>query len=25
MWCIQWYPADRHSMTAVLQMLEGDG
>ncbi|CAI0412870.1 unnamed protein product [Linum tenue] len=25
LWCIQWYPADRPSMTAVLQMLEGDG
>ncbi|XP_047982332.1 rust resistance kinase Lr10-like [Salvia hispanica] len=23
--CIQWYPADRPSMKAVVQMLEGDG
>lgn len=24
LWCIQWNPTDRPSMTAVLQMLEGD-
>ncbi|XP_073286339.1 rust resistance kinase Lr10-like [Primulina huaijiensis] len=24
-WCIQWYPADRPSMKAVVQMLERDG
>lgn len=25
LWCIQWYPIDRPSMHAVIQMLEGDG
>ncbi|XP_058219357.1 rust resistance kinase Lr10-like [Rhododendron vialii] len=25
LWCIQWYPGDRPSMKAVVQMLEGDG
>ncbi|XAR52229.1 Glycerophosphodiester phosphodiesterase [Bertholletia excelsa] len=25
LWCIQWYPKDRPSMKAVVQMLEGDG
>ncbi|KAF7131838.1 hypothetical protein RHSIM_Rhsim09G0156800 [Rhododendron simsii] len=25
LWCIQWYPVDRPSMHAVIQMLEGDG
>ncbi|KAG8367237.1 hypothetical protein BUALT_Bualt16G0051700 [Buddleja alternifolia] len=25
LWCIQWYPTDRPSMKAVVQMLEGDG
>ncbi|CAA3008014.1 rust resistance kinase Lr10-like [Olea europaea subsp. europaea] len=24
LWCIQWYPTDRPSMKAVVQMLEGD-
>ncbi|XP_027124433.2 rust resistance kinase Lr10-like [Coffea arabica] len=24
LWCIQWYPADRPSMKAVIQMLEGE-
>ncbi|XP_043694827.1 rust resistance kinase Lr10-like [Telopea speciosissima] len=24
LWCIQWYPVDRPSMKAVVQMLEGD-
>ncbi|RWR83715.1 rust resistance kinase Lr10-like protein [Cinnamomum micranthum f. kanehirae] len=24
LWCIQWYPADRPSMTTVVQMLEGN-
>ncbi|THG15068.1 hypothetical protein TEA_019368 [Camellia sinensis var. sinensis] len=24
LWCIQWYPGDRPSMTVVVQMLEGD-
>ncbi|XP_010942306.1 rust resistance kinase Lr10 [Elaeis guineensis] len=23
LWCIQWYPVDRPSMTSVVQMLEG--
>ncbi|XP_058002545.1 rust resistance kinase Lr10 isoform X2 [Hevea brasiliensis] len=25
LWCIQWFPVDRPSMTIVVQMLEGDG
>ncbi|WCJ39877.1 Protein kinase family protein [Euphorbia peplus] len=25
LWCIQWFPVDRPSMTIVLQMLEGEG
>ncbi|KAF7140527.1 hypothetical protein RHSIM_Rhsim06G0120400 [Rhododendron simsii] len=25
LWCIQWYPGDRPSMKAVVQVLEGDG
>ncbi|XP_047316308.1 rust resistance kinase Lr10-like [Impatiens glandulifera] len=25
LWCIQWYPSNRPSMKAVVQMLEGDG
>ncbi|KAH7853314.1 hypothetical protein Vadar_001068 [Vaccinium darrowii] len=25
LWCIQWYPIDRPSMHAVIQMLERDG
>lgn len=25
LWCIQWYPSDRPSMKAVIQMLEGEG
>ena len=24
LWCIQWYPVDRPSMKAVVQMLEGE-
>ncbi|XP_057950404.1 rust resistance kinase Lr10-like [Malania oleifera] len=25
LWCIQWYPVNRPSMKAVIQMLEGEG
>ncbi|KAJ9178808.1 hypothetical protein P3X46_010659 [Hevea brasiliensis] len=25
LWCIQWFPIDRPSMTMVVQMLEGEG
>ena len=25
LWCIQWHPANRPTMKAVVQMLEGDG
>ncbi|XP_047316306.1 rust resistance kinase Lr10-like [Impatiens glandulifera] len=25
LWCIQWFPSNRPSMKAVVQMLEGDG
>lgn len=25
LWCIQWFPVDRPSMTIVVQMMEGEG